>query len=107
MKTKPILRTAGITLLALAAMAALGLLLVRDQIHRRRRDLFSPHAVKRWAALGYLSRAPASVDSALLLRDFIAWERRPMLRRRAATLLARMEDGLDMDVRSGARPKLA
>lgn len=94
MDTKRILQTTGITVLAVAATAALGTVLVRDQIARHRRDLFSPHPLRRLAALGYLSGTPASVDSIMLLRDFIAWEPHPLLRRRATAVLNHMEDSL-------------
>jgi hypothetical protein len=95
METNRILRTTGFTVLAVAAAAILGALLVRDQISRHRRDLFSPHPLRRLAALGYLGGRPPSVDVVLLLRDFIAWETRPLLRRRATALLDRMETGLE------------
>ncbi len=94
METKQILRTTGITILALAAAAALGTLVVRDQISRHQRELFSPYPLRRLAALGYLGSRPATVDTVLLLRDFIAREPRPLLRRRASAVLARMEDSL-------------
>jgi hypothetical protein len=98
MDTKRVLRTTGFTVLAVAGAAALGALLVRDQISRHQRDLFSPHPLRRLAALGYVAGSPASVDLVLLLRDFIAREPRALLRKRAAAVLARMEDSL------GARP---
>jgi hypothetical protein len=94
MDKKRILRTTAFTLLAVTGVAALGVLLVRDQISRSRRDLFSPHPLRRLAALEYLGGRPASVDTVLLLRDFLAWERRPMLRKRAGAVLARLEDAL-------------
>ncbi|MDQ3556984.1 MAG: hypothetical protein M3409_09455 [Gemmatimonadota bacterium] len=94
METQRILRTTGLTILALGAAAALGALLVRDQMSRHRRELFSPHPLRRLAALGYLGSRPSSVDTVLLLRDFLAWESRPLLRRRASVLLARLEDAL-------------
>ncbi|HEX6926416.1 MAG TPA: hypothetical protein VF167_13425 [Longimicrobiaceae bacterium] len=94
MDTKRVLKTAGFTVLAVAAAAALGALLVRDQISRHQRDLFSPHPLRRLAALGYIQGRPASVDLVLLLRDFIASEPRPLIRKRAAAILARMEEGL-------------
>lgn len=94
METRRILRTTAFTLLAVGAAAALGALLVRDQMSRHQRELFSPHPLRRLAALGYLGGRPATVDSVLLLRDFIAWEPRPLLRRRATALLARMEGAL-------------
>jgi hypothetical protein len=94
MDSKRILKTTGFTLLAVASAAVLGALLVRDQISRHRRELFSPHPLRRLAALGYLGGRPASVDLVLLLRDFISWETRPLLRKRATALVARMEDAL-------------
>jgi hypothetical protein len=94
MESKQVLRTTGVTVLTLAAVTALGVILVRDQMHRHRRDLFNPHPIRRLAALGYLGREPASVDNVLLLRDFMAWEQQTLLRRRAAIVLERMEDAL-------------
>jgi high-affinity Fe2+/Pb2+ permease len=94
MDTKRFIRTTGFTLLAVAAVAALGAILVRDQISRHRRDLFSSHPLRRLAALGYIGGSPASVELVMLLRDFVAWEQRPLLRERAKTLIARMEDSL-------------
>ena len=94
MDTKRVLKTTGFTLLAAAAVAALGAILVRDQITRHRRDLFSPHPLRRLAALGYLGSSTASEDLVLLLRDYAAWEPRPLLRKRAVALLARMEEAL-------------
>ncbi|MDB4948023.1 MAG: hypothetical protein JWM27_672 [Gemmatimonadetes bacterium] len=94
MEKNRILRTTAVTLLAVGAAAALAVLLVRDQISRSQRDLFSPHPLRRLAALEYLGGRAASVDTVLLLRDFLAWERRPMLRRRATAVLARLEDAL-------------
>lgn len=94
MNTRRVLKTAGFTVLAVAAVAALGTLLVRDQISRHQRDLFSPHPLRRLAALGYLGGRPASVDLVLLLRDFIASESRPLIRKRAAAILNRMEETL-------------
>lgn len=94
MKTKRVLKTAGFTVLAVAALATLGALLVRDQISRHQRDLFSPHPLRRLAALSYLGGRTASVDLVLLLRDFIASETRPLIRKRASAILVRMEEGL-------------
>lgn len=86
------IRTAGLTVLAAAAAGAIAALVIRDQITRHQRDLFSPHALRRLAALGHMARADASVDNIRLLRDFIAWEPRKMLRRRAQAIVERMED---------------
>ena len=89
-----ILRTAGMTVLVVAGAAVLGTMLVRDQISRHRRNLFSPHPLRRLAALGYLGSAPASVDLVLLLRDFSAWETHPLLKKRAAAVIDRMQESL-------------
>lgn len=104
MELQRVARTTAVTVLALAAAAALGALLVRDQMSRHRRDLFSPHPLRRLAALGYLGGRPASVDAILLLRDFIAWESLPLLRRRATLLLARLEAKL---ARPSSTPEVA
>lgn len=85
------LKITGITLAAVAAAGAVAALIVRDQVARHRRNLFSPHALRRLAALGHVSRAEPSVDHITLLRDFIAWEPRRLLRNRARAILARME----------------
>lgn len=95
MESSRVLRTAGVTLLTVAATAVLGVLLVRDQISRHRRELFSPHPLRRLAALSYLGSAQASIDLVLLLRDFIAWETRPLLKKRATAVLSRMEGALE------------
>jgi hypothetical protein len=55
-----------------------------------RRNLFSRHMLRRVAALGYL-RARPSVNTAQLLREYIAWEPRPMLRDRGVRMLRRLE----------------
>jgi hypothetical protein len=94
MENKRILRTTAFTLIALSAVAAVGVLLVRDQISRSKRDLFSPHPLRRLAALEYLGSVAASVDTVLLLRDFLAWEPRPLLRKRAHAVLLRLEAAL-------------
>ncbi len=86
------LRTAGFTIIAAAAAGAIAALIIRDQITRHQRDLFSPHALMRLAALGHMSRSDASVDNIRLLRDFIAWEPRKTLRKRARVIVQRMED---------------
>jgi len=52
-------------------------------------QLFAASAMQRAAAIGWVARAP-SVENARLLRDYIRWERRPTLRRRAEHALARL-----------------
>ncbi|KPK65746.1 MAG: hypothetical protein AMS21_03985 [Gemmatimonas sp. SG8_38_2] len=93
--TNRVLRTIGLTLAGTAAVSALGVLFVRDQVHRHRRDLFSPRPLRRLAALSYIGKHP-DVENANLLRDFLSWEKEPMLRRRAAAILNRMERALSV-----------
>jgi hypothetical protein len=102
-----IFRTTGLILLTVGAVAAVGALVVRDQIARHRRNLFSARALKRFAALGYISRLGASVELVQLLRDFVAWEPRSLLRRRAMQILGRMEQQLGQGVGSEARAGFA
>ncbi len=52
-------------------------------------QLFAASVVQRVAAIGFLARTP-SVENARLLRDYIRWERRPTLRRRAERALDRL-----------------
>lgn len=85
-----VLKYAGLALLGTAAAAGIGALLARDQMQRHKRELFSPHPLRRLAALGYI-RGRADINNVLLLRDFLAWEERPLLRKRAASILESME----------------
>ena len=88
-------RRIGWVLVGAAAAGALTAWLIRDQIRRHRRDLFSPNSFRRLAALGHMAREPATVDGITLLRDFTAWEPRNMLRNRAVAILLRMENELE------------
>jgi len=85
-------KTAGIAVLAVSALSAVAALVVKDQLHRHQRDLFSPQPLRRLACLGHMSRADATVDNITLLRDFVAWESRGLLRKRAKAILSRMEE---------------
>jgi hypothetical protein len=85
-------KVALVTVLAAAAAGALAVVIVRGQIRRHRRDLFSPRPFRRLAALGHMGREPGTVDAIRLLRDFIAWEPRKMLRERAESIVDRMTD---------------
>ena len=58
-----------------------------------RRNLFHRHTIRRVAALGYL-RARPSVNTAQLLREYVAWEPRPILRERGVRMLKRLESTL-------------
>ena len=95
MRRDRLFRTFGIVMLAIGAMVGLGAIVMRDQISRHKRELFSPHAFRRFAALGYLARMPASIDLVRTLRDFVASEPRPLLRSRAGAILERMEAALE------------
>jgi hypothetical protein len=55
-----------------------------------RRNLFSKSPLRRVAALGYL-RARPTVNTAQLLREYVAWEPRSILRTRGVRLLKRLE----------------
>jgi hypothetical protein len=85
------LKIAGIALAAVTTAGALAALLVRDQIDRHQRNLFSPIPLKRLACLGHLSRAEATMSNINLLRDFVSWEPRRLLRNRGRVILRRME----------------
>ena len=63
-------------------------------IHRSRRQLFGRNPVTRMAALGYVEGKP-SIEGARLLRDYVAWETRPALRRRGERALRKMEHYLE------------
>ena len=58
-----------------------------------RRNLFSRNPLFRVAALGYLRGRP-TVTTAQLLREYVAWEPRPILRQRGARMLKRLESTL-------------
>jgi len=73
---------------------AVGMVVWSRQQHRHRRGLFSRHPLRRLAALGYLSARP-SAATARLLRDYIRWEARPVLRRRGRQVLRHVEASLE------------
>ena len=65
--------------------------LVWSRLQRQyRRNLFSRSALHRVAALGYLRTQP-TVNTAQLLREYVAWEPRTILRQRGARMLKRLE----------------
>lgn len=74
---------------ALAGVAT-GWSLTQQRIRAHRRDLFSRHPLRRLAALGYLAGGHG-VETVRLLRDYVAWEPQPMLRRRGERILRSME----------------
>ena len=68
--------------------------LVWSRMQRQyRRNLFSKSALHRVAALGYL-RARPTVNTAQLLREYVAWEPRAILRQRGARMLRQLESTL-------------
>lgn len=87
---KEIKRT-GIALLAVGLMGVLATWLIKDQIIRHRRDLFSPKFLRRLAALSHMAKVESSVSNINLMRDFILWEKKETLRERARLIVARME----------------
>lgn len=97
MQKNKVYRTAGLALLLLAAALGIGALIMRDQISRSKRNLFSAHAFRRFAALSYLSKLDASIDLVHTLRDFVAREPRTLLRNRGRQILDRMEGALERD----------
>jgi hypothetical protein len=58
-----------------------------------RRDLFSRHPLRRFAALSYL-RTRSSMGTLRLLREYVAWERSPVLRERGVALMRTIESKL-------------
>ena len=69
---------------------AAGSLMWTHMQRQYRRNLFSKHALRRVAALGYL-RARPTVNTAQLLREYVAWEPRAILRQRGVRMLKRLE----------------
>ena len=78
---------------AVAAGAVIGALLAQRSMGRWRNSLFSPRPLRRLAALGYLSGHPGP-EAVRVLRDYLAWEEHPALRRRAESIMRRMESKL-------------
>ena len=95
------LRKAGLFLLGAGAVGAVATLVFRDQVVRHRRDLFSANAFRRLAALRHLTGEQATVDAVTLLRDFAAWEPRPVLRNQTTGILERMEAELRRKAEGG------
>jgi hypothetical protein len=63
------------------------------RLDRHRAELFSPVEGRRADALAYLA-GERSLEAARVLRDYLAWESDPGLRRRAGVLLRRLEVSL-------------
>jgi hypothetical protein len=78
---------------AAAAGLTAGWLLAQHYLEQHQRALFSRAPRLRHAALGYLSGHP-SPDTVRLLRDYVAWERHPGLKRRGARVMRELESAL-------------
>lgn len=78
---------------AVAAGFVVGALMAQRSMGRWRSSLFSPRPLRRLAALGYLSGHPGP-EGVRVLRDYLAWEEHPALRRRAESIMRRMESTL-------------
>ncbi|HEX6106043.1 MAG TPA: hypothetical protein VFZ26_10690 [Gemmatimonadales bacterium] len=76
-----------------AVGVAAGWVLAQRRLAVHRSALFSRRPLRRLAALGFLA-GQADVETVRLLRDYLSWERQPMLRRRATAIVRRMEDTL-------------
>lgn len=96
-------RRIGLFLLAAGTVGALTGLLLKHQVARHRRELFSANPFRRLAALRHMAGEAATVDAITVLRDFAAWEPRRLLRTRAASVLARMQRELRRKASSGPR----
>lgn len=78
---------------AAAAGVAAGWLLAQRYLHQHQRALFSKVPRLRHAALGYLSGRPTP-ETVRLLRDYVAWERHPGLKRRGLRVMRELEAAL-------------
>jgi len=94
MRDDGIPRGASLAALGFVGGLAVGLVAWTSQVERSRRELFSHSPLRRLAALGYLRGQPGAA-TCRLLREYVRWESRPLLRRRAELLLAQLAHDLD------------
>lgn len=83
--------------IGLAAGIAIGIVAWSTYREKHARSLFSPKPRRRLAALSRLSSpesVDATVDTVATLREYVAWERHPVLRRRGRDLLERLASTL-------------
>lgn len=85
--------TALVTTLAFVGGLAVGMIVWSGQTRSARRHLFSKNKWRRLAALGHL-RGQRQLSTIHLLRDYVAWEEEPGLRRQGSTILRQMESAL-------------
>ncbi|MGH7559444.1 MAG: hypothetical protein ACRENB_00330 [Gemmatimonadales bacterium] len=79
-----------VVLLVAAAGLVAGWAMADRYLVRHRAALFSRRARRRHAALGYLAGRPTP-ENVRLLRDYVAWEPHPILRRRAQRVIRSLE----------------
>lgn len=80
-----------------AAGIVIGIVAWSTYREKHARSLFSPKPRRRLAALSRLASAgqvAATVDTVATLREYVAWERHPVLKRRGRALLARLASSL-------------
>jgi hypothetical protein len=77
-------------MIGLAGGLLLGVALAAGYQRRHAQGLFSARARRRWAALGQLA-VDGTVDSLPLVREYVAWEPHPRLRRRGEALLRQLQ----------------
>jgi hypothetical protein len=77
---------------ALAGLA-LGLWWWSREQQSNRMALYHRQPLRRLAALGWIS-GQESAESVMMLREYLNWEKNPVLRRRARRLLTRFENAL-------------
>ena len=85
MRSRTVVVAGGVT-----AGAVAGWFLAQRRFAVHRRALFDPRPRRRRAALGFLE-GQGGVGTVRLLRDYLAWEQHPELRRRAEAIVRRME----------------
>lgn len=83
----------GVFAVAACAGVVAGWFLAQERYIHHRRDLFHQRPLRRLAAMGYLA-GQHGVEAVRLLRDYVAWEPQPMLRRRGERILRRLEASL-------------
>jgi len=86
-------RVRQLAALGFAAGAGIGMFFWSSVQRQYRRDLFSKHPLRRLAALSYLRGRP-TVNTARLLREYVAWEHSPILRQRGVRLMRYLEQKL-------------
>jgi hypothetical protein len=84
-------------IIGLTAGIAVGMVAWASYREKHARSLFNPKPRRRLAALSGLSSPDsieATVDTVATLREYVAWERHPVLRRRGKDLLQRLASTL-------------